>query len=367
MKVLVTGSDGFIGKNLIFRLQELGIRVFTFTRKSKSHELSQIIPKIDFVVHLAGENRPKKTIDYEIINFELTSLICDHIKSSKKYIPIIFSSSTQAQLPTAYGKSKLKAESVLKKLHYNSKKLAYIYRLPGVFGKWCKPNYNSVVSTFCFNIINELPIKINDPSYELKLVYIDDVVDEFVNVILGKNKKLKNFKVKPEYKISLFKLSNIIKSFKDSRKSLVIDKVGNSLIGNLYSTYLSYLKPDEFTYPIPKHVDNRGIFAEVLKTKNSGQFSFFSAKPGITRGGHYHHSKTEKFIILQGKAKFCFKDILTLKTHEIIVTSDTLRVVETVPGWAHNITNIGSNDLIVMLWANEIFNTKIPDTYNYKL
>jgi len=243
----------------------------------------------------------------------------------------------------------------------------YVYRLPGVFGKWCKPNYNSVVATFCYNISHDLPIQVNNPDFELSLVYIDDVVEEFVKVIQGLRDGKKELSVQPKYKIKLGDLSTQIQNFKESRDSLITEKVGSGLIRKLYSTYLSYLSPVQFTYSIPLYGDERGMFAEMLKTKDSGQFSFFTAKPGVTRGGHYHHSKTEKFLVVQGRAKFGFRNVVTDETHEIITTSKELKIVETVPGWSHDITNIGTEEIIVMLWANEIFDPDNPDTIAHKV
>ena len=243
----------------------------------------------------------------------------------------------------------------------------HVYRLPGVFGKWCKPHYNSVVATFCHNISHDLPIQVNDPSFELSLVYIDDVVEEFVKIIQGVRGDKKELSVQPEYKIKLGDLAGQIKIFRESRESLITERVGSGLVSKLYSTYLSYLPPEQFAYSIPSYGDERGMFAEMLKTKDSGQFSFFTAKPGVTRGGHYHHSKTEKFLVIQGEARFGFRHVALDKTHEIVTTSKELKIVETVPGWSHDITNIGTEDMIVMLWANEIFDPDNPDTITHKV
>jgi len=236
-----------------------------------------------------------------------------------------------------------------------------------VFGKWCRPNYNSVVATFCHNISHDLPIQVNNSDFELNLVYIDDVVEEFVKVMQGVEGVKKELLVRPEYKIKLGDLANQIKTFREGRYSLITDRVGDGLIRKLYSTYVSYFSPDQFSYLIPSYVDERGVFAEILKTKDSGQFSFFTAGPGVTRGGHYHHSKTEKFLVVKGKAKFGFRHLITDETYEIISTSKELKVVETVPGWSHDITNIGTEEIIVMLWANEIYDPNNPDTMTHKV
>jgi len=367
MIALVTGSKGFIGKNLVVRLNELNIQVVNFTRENSIQDLEELIKDVDFVVHLAGENRPKDEKDFDIVNAELTISLCEAISSSGKKIPIILASSTQASLDNAYGKSKLDAEIAVKALESDKGCPVYIYRLPGVFGKWCRPNYNSVVATFCHNISHDLPIQVNNSDFELNLVYIDDVVEEFVKVMQGVEGVKKELLVRPEYKIKLGDLANQIKTFREGRYSLITDRVGDGLIRKLYSTYVSYFSPDQFSYLIPSYVDERGVFAEILKTKDSGQFSFFTAGPGVTRGGHYHHSKTEKFLVVKGKAKFGFRHLITDETYEIISTSKELKVVETVPGWSHDITNIGTEEIIVMLWANEIYDPNNPDTMTHKV
>ena len=366
MNVLVTGSNGFIGKNLIVRLNELDIQVTSYTRKDSTQDLERLIKGVDCVVHLAGENRPKDEKDFGIVNVGLTSSICDAVRSSGKNTPIILASSTQADLDNVYGKSKLAAEAAVKALEVDTGCPVYVYRLPGVFGKWCKPNYNSVVATFCHNISHDLPVQVNNSDFELSLVYIDDVVEEFVKVIQGSGGGKAPI-VQPEYKIKLGDLADQIKTFKESRDSLTTEKVGSGFIRKLYSTYLSYLSPAQFAYSIPSYGDERGMFAEMLKTKDSGQFSFFTAAPGVTRGGHYHHSKTEKFLVIQGEAKFGFRHVATDETHEIVTTSKELKIVETVPGWSHDITNIGAGEMIVMLWANEIFDPDNPDTIAHKV
>lgn len=208
-----------------------------------------------------------------------------------------------------------------------------------------------------------MPIQVNDPAFELRLVYIDDVIEEFIGVMQKARDENEVLAVQPEYKIKLGELADQIKMFRASRDSLITEKVGGGLVGKLYSTYLSYISPENFAYSIPSYGDSRGMFAEMLKTKNSGQMSFFTAKPGVTRGGHYHHSKTEKFLVVRGDARFCFRHIASNESHEIITTSEELQIVETMPGWAHDITNIGDEDIVVMLWANEIFDPEKPDTF----
>ena len=367
MNVLVTGANGFIGKNLIIHLNELGIHTIAYTRENSIQNLSDLIKTSDFIVHLAGENRPVDDKDFDTVNAGLTASVCEAVYSSGKRIPIILASSTQAELENAYGRSKLNAEVVIRELESDMGSPVYIYRLPGVFGKWCKPNYNSVVATFCHNISHNLPVRVNDPSFELNLVYIDDVVEEFVRIIQGRKDNEKELPIQPEYKIKLGDLVTQLELFREGRDSLVIERAGDGLVRKLYSTYVSYLSPEQFAYSIPSYGDERGMFAEMLKTKDSGQFSFFTAKPGVTRGGHYHHSKTEKFLVIQGKARFGFRHIISDETYEITASGNKLEIVETVPGWSHDIINIGTEEMVVMLWANEIFDPNNPDTIAYKV
>jgi len=367
MNVLVTGANGFIGKNLIAHLNELSIHTIAYTRENSTQDLPDLIKKSDFIVHLAGENRPVDEKDFDTVNAGLTASICESVRSVGRKIPILLASSIQATFDNAYGKSKLNAEMVVKKFGGDTGNLIYIYRLPGVFGKWCKPNYNSVVATFCHNISHNLPIQVNDPSFELNLVYVDDVVEEFVRIIQGRQDNNKELSVQPEYKIKLGDLATQIKIFREGRDSLISERVGDGLVRKLYSTYVSYFSPEQFSYSIPSYSDERGMFAEMLKTKDSGQFSFFTAMPGVTRGGHYHHSKTEKFLVVQGEARFGFRNIITDECYEVATSGKELRIIETVPGWSHDITNIGTEDMIVILWANEIFDPDNSDTIIHKV
>jgi UDP-2-acetamido-2,6-beta-L-arabino-hexul-4-ose reductase len=367
MRVLVTGANGFIGKNLVVRLNELGAHVQVYTRMNSIQDLPNLVNKVEYIVHLAGENRPKDKKSFSIVNAELTLSLCEAVRSTGKKIPIILASSTQTLLDNAYGKSKLDAEVALKEFERNTGNPVYIYRLPGVFGKWCKPNYNSVVATFCHNISHDLPIQINDPSSELSLVYVDDVVEEFVSIVQGKEGNNKDLSIQPKYKITLGELADYIKRFYKSRDTLISERVGSGLIRKLYSTYVSYLSPENFSYSIPTYTDERGMFAEMFKTQDSGQFSFFTIEPGLTRGGHYHHSKTEKFMVIKGAACFKFRHIVTNETYEIITNENQPTIVDTAPGWAHNITNIGGGRLIAILWANEVFDKNHPDTIEYEV
>jgi len=240
------------------------------------------------------------------------------------------------------------------------------FRLTNVFGKWCRPNYNSVVATFCYNLTRDLPIKINDPLTPLELVYIDDVIDRFIQLMDGSDRNIDDngFEIlHPQYTTTLGELAHQLNAFKDSRINLTTERVGAGLVRALYSTYVSYLPTNSFVYPVPMYSDARGMFVEMLKTPDCGQFSYFSVHPGITRGGHYHHSKTEKFLVVRGQARFRFRHVQTDQSYELFTTGEKAQVVETVPGWTHDITNIGNDEMVVLLWANEVFDRDHPDTF----
>lgn len=364
MKVLITGANGFIGKNLLIHLRERkNIEILIHTKEDSLDLLSKKIAESDFIFHLAGINRPIDENEFILGNVDFTKKICKKIEYSGRIIPIVFTSSIQAELDNPYGKSKSAAEVVLQDLSKKTGCPVFIYRLPNVFGKWCRPNYNSVVATFCNNIVQDLPIKVNDPFVQMKLVYVDDVISSFFKVLDSKKFHL----VQPEYSLTVGELESILKAFKSSRKTGVVESVGSGLVRALYSTYITYYKPEQFSYPLVKHEDPRGFFAEILKTKDSGQFSFFTAHKGITRGGHYHHSKNEKFLVVKGSARFCFKNLITDEFYELFTSDQLLEVVETIPGWTHDITNIGEEEMLVIIWANEIFDRNLPDTYASKI
>jgi len=364
MYILVTGSGGFIGKNLLQHIKELdGCSALTFTRDSSLDELQALVNQADAIVHLAGENRPDDESAFAKVNAGLTQTICDAIRATGRKIPLLLASSIQADKDNPYGQSKLAAEQYAKALAEETGNPTYIYRLPNVFGKWCKPNYNSVVATFCYSIAHDLPIQINDPSTQLRLVYVDDIVVHFLSTIHAPTDGLSMPQITPEHSTSLGELAEQIRAFGNCRTTLISEQVGVGLVRALYSTYLSYLESKQFAYTLPQYGDERGVFVEILKTKESGQFSFFTAGPGVTRGGHYHHSKTEKFLVIKGQARFGFRHIVTNETFKIDTNGDVSMVVETVPGWTHDITNIGDDEMVVLLWANEIFDRDRPDTY----
>ena len=362
LKILITGADGFIGKNISVKLSEQpDIEIIKFVRGDSDEKLKSHINDSDTIIHLAGENRPDNEDAFKI-NYYLTEKICEFIRLENRNIPIIFASSTQVTMDNLYSKSKLAAEKYLSELAMKNNNTVKIYRLPGVFGKWCKPNYNSVVATFCHNIARDIDIIVNNDAAKIELVYIDDLADDILKDINKKESGLSWGKLSKSYEISVGELAKKIYAFKESRNSLISEKVGLGLTRALYSTYISYLPIDSFIYDLPNHGDERGHFVEILKTIDSGQFSFLTIKPGITRGNHYHHSKTEKFLVVKGKAKLRFRHMISNERHELVISDDKIQIIDTIPGWVHDVTNIGKDDVIMLLWANEIFDIKNPDT-----
>jgi len=375
MRILITGSEGFIGKNLQLHLSErYDVEVLCFSRSHAIDELPAMLDGVGLVFHLAGINRPQDSAEFTTGNKDLTQVLCevlaDHAQNTGNRIIIVFASSIQADRDNPYGVSKRDAEEAIFAASKQYGFLAYIFRLPNVFGKWCKPNYNSVVATFCHNIARGLPIQIHDPDTPLTLVYVDDVIDRFIQLMDGANAAQDgdSFElVSPEYSSTVGEVASLIQNFKDSRDSLITECVGTGLTRALYSTYVSYLPVEDFAYAVPMHGDERGVFVEMLKTQDSGQFSYFTAGPGIIRGGHYHHSKTEKFLVIKGHAQFKFRQMNTGASYELTTSEEKAEVVETVPGWTHDITNIGSDEMVVMVWANEIFDRSKPDTFTCPL
>jgi len=363
MKILVTGADGFIGKTLRVRLAEEGdFEVDVFTRADDVSALHAKVAAVDAVVHLAGENRPADPAAFMAVNGDLTAALCNAIRAAGRPIPLIFTSSIQAERDNPYGTSKRAGEDVVERLADEPRQSCAIFRLPNIFGKWCRPNYNSVVATFCHNIARGEAIHVDDPSAPLSLVYVDDVANGLIAALRAPRAGLCWGVIDPVYQTTVGEIADLLYAFRDSRDTLITERVGTGLVRALYSTYVSNLPTESFSYRVPVHGDQRGVFVEMLKTTDSGQFSFFTAHPGIKRGGHYHHSKTEKFLVIKGHARFGFRHILTDEYHSLDTSGEEPRIVETVPGWSHDITNIGDDEMVVMLWANEIFDRERPDT-----
>lgn len=365
MKILITGSKGFIGKNLIAELKNRNYTdIFEFHKGTDLSLLDEYCKEADYVFHLAGVNRPKKTSEFMEGNFGFTLTLLNTLKKYKNTCPILFTSSIQASLDNPYGRSKKAGEDLLIEYEKETGAKVLIYRLPNVFGKWCRPNYNSVIATFCHNIANDLPITINNPNVIMNLVYIDDVVEEFINALENKATFKGNFCEVPEvYTIALRNIVDLIYSFKASRKELSIPDMSDDFTKKLYSTYLSYLPKDQFNYKIKMNIDDRGSFTEFIKTIDRGQVSINISKPGTIKGNHWHHSKNEKFLVVSGKGVIRFRRIDSNEVIEYFVSGDKLEVVDIPPGYTHNIENIGDTDLITIMWANEPFNPEKPDTY----
>lgn len=368
-KILITGSKGFLGSNLLFSLKFIeGCEIIEFDKENGRDELKSILKDIDFIFHLAGVNRPEKPEDFTKNNTELTQFIVDCLLDYKNFVPIVFSSSTQAELDNEYGKSKLEAENHI--LGYiKSGGSGYIYRLTNVFGKWCRPNYNSVVATFCYNIANGLEIKITDRNKELQLIHVDDIISEFKRILDGKIVVDQNqiLAINPFYTITLGELADHLKSFKEMSTTLLIPDMNNDFLKKLHSTFLSYVTQDDGIYSLNKQTDERGYLFELVKSKSFGQIFISKTKPGITRGNHFHNLKNEKFCVIEGKAIIKLRHLLTNEIWEYAVDGQTPQVVNILPGYTHSITNTGNNELITLFWANEPFDKEHPDTYFLKV
>ncbi len=365
MRILVTGSNGFIGRNLLEKLSRMeGLEIHTFTKDESFDVLEEKVIQADFIFHLAGVNRPKDPQVFYEGNRNLTQKIIDYAMQVKNPPSILISSSIQAEMDNDYGKSKYKAEELLRLYSHQTGATVYIYRLPNVFGKWSRPNYNSVIATWCYNIIRELPIQINDENVTLNLVYIDDVINSIVRHIDENGKEGVIYgDISPVYKKTLGEIHQLLIDFKISRESLLIPRVGRGFERALYATYLSFLPKDKFSYSLKGYSDERGTFYEFLKTIDSGQFSISTTAPGVTRGNHYHNTKNEKFLVIQGEASIKYRQIHGDEIIEYKVSDKNMEVVEMIPGYTHNITNTGDNEMILLLWANEVFDRENPDTY----
>lgn len=358
MNILVTGSKGFIGSNLISHLQELNdLNIVEFDLEDNLDIID--FASLDYVIHLAGVNRPKELSEFSV-NSDLTKKLVDKLNNINSKATLILASSIQAELDNEYGKSKKRAEDYLLS-NYNH---AIIYRFHNVFGKWCKPNYNSVVATFCYNIAHDLNIHINNPKSEVELVYIDDVCNTFIEEIYGNilNHHKINY-IEPRKTINLKDLSKLLYSFKDSMTSIYTPKTGDPFIKKLYSTFVSYLPLDKMEIKLDQNVDERGSFCELDKTFDSGQFSISYSLPGVIRGNHYHHTKMERFIVIKGKAKIILKHIVSGERYTYNVDDKNLKIITIPVGYTHSIENCGDDEMIFVLWCNELFDPDCPDTF----
>lgn len=368
-KIAVTGASGFIGKNLVLRLIEKGINIVEVSHTSTASELQEALDGVHAVFHCAGVNRPDQVEDFFAGNVGFTQRLCEALSATEfsRQALLVYASTIQASNETTYGRSKREAEEVIFAHRRITGAPVTVLRLPNVFGKWCRPNYNSAIATFCHNIAHGLPITVHDPTATLDLIYIDDACNNMISVFEAPRPLPDFWPLQPVYTTNVGAIASMIKGFHNSRENLMPGRVGDGLSRCLYATYLSYICPKNFSYSLKSHVDERGSFAEILRTEDSGQFSLFTAHPGVTRGGHYHHTKNEKFLVVQGRARFGFRHMATGETHQLIVEGDDLQVVETVPGWSHDITNIGEDVMLVLLWANETFDPRNPDTIAAKV
>lgn len=382
MKILVTGAKGFVGRNLISQLHNIQsgkaknyaiageeFLVYEYDIDSDPLELDVYCKQADFVFNLAGVNRPKDQAEFMKGNFGFTSMLLNTLKKYKNTCPVMISSSTQAALNNPYGESKRAGEQLLFKYAQETGGKVLVYRFPNVFGKWCRPNYNSAVATFCNNVANGSPIQVNDPSVEMNLVYVDDVVDELIGALSATEHRCGNYcEVPVVHTITLGSIVELIYSFKDMPNNLSVPNLSDEFVKKLYSTYLSYLPQEKFCYPLHMNVDARGSFTEIIRTPDRGQFSVNISKPGITKGQHWHHTKNEKFIVVGGCGLIQLRKIGTDEVLNFEVSGKKIEVVEMIPGYTHNIINLSdTEDLVTFMWCNECFDPNKPDTYFEKV
>lgn len=377
MKILVTGANGFLGKNLCETLKNIRDgkdktrsvdvdEIYEFDIDTPKEKLSEYCKNADFVFHLAGINRPKTEDEFMAGNFGFTSELLAELKKSQKKAPIMISSSIQAALDNPYGKSKKAGEELIFGYGRDCGINTLVYRFPNLFGKWCRPNYNSAVATFCHNIAHNLPITVNDRNHMMTLCYVDDVIDELIRALKNEENRRGEYCVVPvEHKITLGEIADLLYLFKESRSTKIIpDMTDGSFSKKLYSTYLTYLEPDNFAYKLKMNCDARGSFTEILRSGNAGQFSVNISKPGITKGQHWHNTKNEKFVVVSGHGLIQLRKIGSDEVINYEVSGDEITVVDMIPGYTHNIINLSdTEDLVTFMWCNECFNPDKPDTY----
>lgn len=378
MNILVTGSQGFVGKNLCAELKNIRDKkgkyfgdlqiqeIFEFDVETDPSLLEDYCKKADFVFNLAGVNRPKEQSEFMGGNFGFAVSLLENLKRHKNSCPVMISSSTQATLDIPYGQSKKAGEELMFQYAQESGARVLVYRFPNLFGKWCRPNYNSAVATFCYNVAHDLPITVSNRENQLKLVYIDDLLTEMIAALKGQEQREGNYCYVPVvHEATLGRIVDLLYSFRASRKTLEVPNMGDAFTKKLYSTYLSYLPDDHFSYPLKMNVDERGSFTEIIRTPDRGQFSVNISKPHITKGNHWHHTKNEKFMIVSGKGVIRFRKIddPNSKVIEYYISGSKMEVVDIPVGYTHNIENLGDTDMITLMWANEFFNSDKPDTF----
>jgi UDP-2-acetamido-2,6-beta-L-arabino-hexul-4-ose reductase len=364
VKVLVTGADGFMGRNLGLRLAEAGHEVLSFTRASGEDALPRLVADCDSIVHLAGANRPPSPEGFAADNAGLAAALAEAVRAAGGR-PIAFASSTQAEADNPYGASKRAAEEALTPLAELAP--VALFRLPNVFGKWARPFYNSAVATFCHQAANGLPLSINDPAATLTLVFVDDVVAAFLAFLEAPPAGLSAPRVSPEYRTTVGEVAALIDGMARAREALGVGPTGHGLARALYATLLTHLPADRFSYPLPAYGDPRGRFVEAVKTPDAGQMSYFTQVAGVERGGHYHHAKSEKFLVVKGAARFRFRHLLTGERVDVDCRAEEPRIVDTIPGWVHDVVNLGDEEMVVLVWANEVFDRARPDTVPAKV
>ena len=367
--ILITGAGGFVGKNLVATLRTAGYTdLMLFEKDDTPETLADYCRRAAFVVHLAGINRPTDPSEFYTGNAGLTDTLLTDLEAAGNTAPVLVTSSTQAELDNDYGKSKRQAEEAIFAHRRHTGAAVYVFRMPGVFGKWCRPNYNSVVATFCHNVAHGLPIQVRDPAFSLPLVYIDDVVAcilaTFDGQVMMDRSATPICHMHPIHEVTLGRLAELIQGFAAGRTSLAVpDLAPGSFEKKLYSTYLSYLPSDQFSYPLEMHTDNRGSFTEFLRSPERGQVSINISHPGIVKGNHWHHTKNEKFLVVKGEGVIRFRNIFSREVIEYHVSGDKLEVVDIPCGYTHNIENVGTEDMVTVMWANEAFDPDHPDTF----
>lgn len=366
MNILITGARGFMGKNLRSALTGRygdAHRLMLVDMPHTEEELLAAAAEADFVFHLAGVNRPTDPADFQKGNADFTRQLLTLLKERGKRPPVLLSSSIQAALENPYGQSKLSAEQAVADYGRETGSAVYLYRLPNVFGKWSRPNYNSAVATFCHNVARGLPITVNDPSVTLRLVYIDDVVEEFLRAMEGQPHREGEWcTVQPVHEVNLGHMAELIQSFPGLRDSLTAPDQSDPLVKKLYATYLSFLPPEDFSRPTVTHADQRGSFTELLHMGSRGQVSLNVSRPHITKGDHWHQTKHEKFIVLQGEGVIRFRKVGDSTVIAYKVSGENLTVVDIPTGYTHSIENTGDTDMLTLMWANEVFDPAHPDT-----
>lgn len=368
--ILVTGSNGFIGKNLCTALRRQGdTDVLEYGRLHSVDTLPSLVSRADIVFHLAGVNRPSDETEFTTGNVDLTRRLCRHLSATGRRIPVVFSSSRQADLDNSYGRSKRQAEDALLEYHDRTGAPVYIYRLPNVFGKWSRPRYNTVVATFCHNIGRGLPVEVHDRQNVLELGYIDDVVATFVDIARrpAHDPGRTRYEFTPVHSITVGALHDVIVSFHDGRRQSLIPDLSDPLTKYLYSTYVSFLDANGLACPADVKRDDRGWLFELVKSPRAGQVFVSRTKPGVTRGNHYHDTKIEKFCVIQGEGVIRFRHVLGDDVIEYPVSDQAIAIVDIPPGHTHSIENTGTRDMITLFWANEIFDPQRPDTYFVKV